>query len=147
MAERAAALDAESLELYRDSRLRCRRLLEQLVLVGAPGDLLGKQPGARTAVAVELAKVRNGFLHHPPAAPHRAHQAPVRVRPSPLPHHRVPEIHVTPPRSVAIARTCTARKGSELALHADFAPWRREIRVLSRPVPVEKFFRYRNWGS
>ena len=120
--------------------------LEELPLIGAPGDRLHQPPGAHAPLAVELTEVR-GFLHHLPPAPHRAHQPPVRVRPSALPHHRVPQVHRTPPRTVAIARKRKARKGPELALHVDFAPRRREIHVLSAAVPAEKLFRCPNWRS
>src|SRR5207245_2682177 len=108
---------------------------------------LRQAPGPSAPLAVERAEVRGGLLHHLPPAPHRAHHPPVRVRPAPLPHHRVPQVHRTPPRTVAIARNRKARKGSELALHVDFAPRRREIHVLSAAAPAEKFFRCPNWRS
>src|SRR5438128_7698429 len=119
---------------------------EELPLIGAPADRLHQPPGAHAPLAVELTEVR-GFLHHLPPAPHRAHQPPVRVRPSALPHHRVPQVHRTPPRTVAIARKRKARKGPELALHVDFAPRRREIHVLSTTAPAEKIFRCPSWRS
>jgi len=147
LAERPRALDADPIEADRDRVLRGGGCLEELPLIGAPGDRLRQPPGAHAPLAVELAEVRGGLLHHLPPAPHRAHQPPVRVRPSTLPHHRVPQVHRTPPRPIAIARNRKARKGPRLALHVDFAPRRREIHVLSAAVPAEKLFRCPNWRS
>ena len=146
VAERPRALHADAIEADRDRVLRGGGRLEELPLIGAPGDRLREQPGAHAPLAVELTEVR-GFLHHLPPAPHRAHQPPVRVRPSALPHHRVRQVHRTPPRTVAIARQRKARKGPELAIHVDFAPRRREIHVLSTTAPAENFFRCPNWRS
>ena len=146
VAERPRALHADAIEADRDRVLRGGGRLEELPLIGAPGDRLHQPPGAHAPLAVELTEVR-GFLHHLPPAPHRAHQPPVRVRPSALPHHRVPQVHRTPPRTVAIARKRKARKGPELALHVDFAPRRREIHVLSTTAPAEKIFRCPSWRS
>src|SRR5438094_1870172 len=146
VAERPRALHADAIEADRDRVLRGGGRLEELPLIGAPADRLHQPPGAHAPLAVELTEVR-GFLHHLPPAPHRAHQPPVRVRPSALPHHRVPQVPRTPPRTVAIARKRKARKGPELALHVDFAPRRREIHVLSTTAPAEKIFRCPSWRS
>src|SRR3989442_1115021 len=102
---------------------------------------------ARGGRRCAMARLYHGNSPTRSAAPHRAHQPPVRVRPSALPHHRVPQVHRTPPRPIAIARNRKARKGPRLALHVDFAPRRREIHVLSAAVPAEKLFRYPNWRS
>src|SRR2546422_1498387 len=147
VAEPPRALDADAIETDRDGVRRGRGRLEELPLIGAPGDRLRQAPGPYAPLAVELAEVRGGLLHHLPPAPHRAHQPPVRVRPAPLPHHRVPQVHRTPPRTLAIATNRKARKGPELALHVDFAPVRREIHVLSATAPAEKVFRCANWRS
>src|SRR3989449_9038132 len=114
VAERPRALDADAIETDRDRVRRGRGRLEELPLIGAPGDRLRQAPGPYAPLAVELAEVRGGLLHHLPPAPHRAHQPPVRVRPAPLPHHRVPQVHRTPPRTLAIATNRKARKGPEL---------------------------------
>src|SRR5205809_277495 len=118
------------------------RAITETAAIRAQG-IASRPRGKRGA---EFTEVR-GFLHHLPPAPHRAHQPPVRVRPSALPHHRVPQVHRTPPRTVAIARKRKARKGPELALHVDFAPRRREIHVLSTTAPAEKIFRCPSWRS
>src|SRR2546425_565919 len=74
------------------------------------------------------------------ATPHRAPQPPVRVRPSPLPHHRVPQVHPTSPRTAAITRKAAVRKASRLALHADLVPARPKAQTLPQgPSPKISF--------
>src|SRR5213595_797603 len=114
VAERARALHAQPLESDRDGLLSRRRLFEQLVLLAPAGDLLREQPRPRAPLAVEFAEVRDRFLHHLPAVPHRAHQPPVPVRPSALPHHRVPQVHPTPPRTRGYRYNARASQGQKV---------------------------------
>jgi len=114
VAERARALHAQPLESDRDGLFSRRRLFEQLVLLAPAGDLLREQPRPRAPLAVEFAEVRDRFLHHLPAVPHRAHQPPVPVRPSALPHHRVPQVHPTPPRTRGYRYNARASQGQKV---------------------------------
>ena len=94
-------------ESDRDGSLR-RSLFEQLVLLAPSGDLLREQP-RRARPRRRARRVARPFLdtfgRTAPSAP-RQYRCAVR-----LPHHRVPQVHRTPPRIVAIATKLGPRAG------------------------------------
>ena len=101
-----------SIGTHGDPLLTANWRFKQFSLLRTSQQLLREQARAGTSLGVKLAQLRNGFLHHLAATPHRAHHPPVGTRVPTFAHLCVPQIHPhhpalqLSPQSRAGASTC-----------------------------------------
>ena len=117
--EPAGALDAYAIEAYRQSLRVAGGCFEQLTLGWDARDLLSQQPSVGAPRGVEFSQLRDGFLHHLPITPHRAHQPPIAVPLAVLASYRVPQVQPRSRllRSAAISQPLHTHTASSKSRH------------------------------